>query len=118
MLCCAAVGLDDLTDDERLALGGLLRMLVRADGDFSEAEEASINLVGERIGGSAGALWRLISRSAQDCPEDDGIRAAARRVERHEARLLLRSVLEEVAATDLVAEPEHQLLSWLDEIWR
>jgi len=110
--------LDDLTRDERLALGGLLRILVRADGEFSEAEEATINRVGERLGGSSGALWRVISQSAQDYPEDDAILELARRVERPQARELLRALLEEVAAGDLVSEPEHELLAWLDDAWR
>ena len=106
--------LEDLDGDEKLALGGLLRMMVRSDGDFSEKEENAINAAGERLGGR---LWGVISQSAQDCPNDADIRAAVAKVTRAEARALIRGVVAEIAESDLVSESEHQLLGWLDESW-
>lgn len=109
--------LDELTRDERLALGGLIRMMVRSDGEFSAAEEATINGLGQRLGGDSGVMWRVISQSAQDCPGDDAVLEVARRVERPEAQQMIRALLEEVAAGDLIAESEHELLAWVDETW-
>lgn len=106
--------LDDLDGDEKLALGGLLRMMIRSDGDFSEAEENAINAAGEPLGGR---LWPVISQSAQDCPQDADIRAAVARVTRAEARTLIRGVVQGLAESDLVSESEQGLLGWLDETW-
>ena len=109
--------IDDLQDDERIALGGLVRMMIRSDGDFTEAEEETVNAVGERLLGGPGAMWRLISASAQACPDDAAIRAAADTVTRPEARTLIRDVLSEIAAGDEVSDEERALLAWLDERW-
>lgn len=109
--------LDELTPDERLALGGLLRLMVRSDGDFSEAEEATINALGERLAGDPARMWSAISQSAQDCPTDDAIRTAVAAVARPEARALLRDAAREVAAGDEVVASEHALLVWLDGAW-
>ena len=37
--------LDDLEDHEKLALGGLIRVLIRVDGSFSEEEEKHLDEV-------------------------------------------------------------------------
>ncbi|HEX2676898.1 MAG TPA: hypothetical protein VHM19_09665 [Polyangiales bacterium] len=109
--------LGDLSPDERVALGGLLRLMLRSDGQFSEAEEATLERIGTRLGGDAGSLWKVISQSAQQCPENEQIRSAAKAVQRAEARKLIRSLLEEVAASDAVSAPESELLAWLQSAW-
>lgn len=108
--------IDELDRAEQLALGGLIRILVRSDGDFTQAEEDRINAIGERIGGPS-AIWRLISSSAQAFPHDQQIRTAARAVERPAARDLFLSVLGDVAATDGVADEESEMLEWLKGTW-
>lgn len=108
--------LDDLKPHEQTALGGLIRLMIRSDGDFTEAEEATVEAIGSRLGG-AGRLWSVISRSAQDCPNDDAIRAAAVKVERLAARAAILQVLEEVAAGDSVSDSERALLDWLRAQW-
>ncbi len=108
--------IDDLDRAEQLALGGLIRLLVRSDGDFTQAEEDRINAIGERIGG-ADVIWRLISNSAQAFPHDGQIRTAAGAIGRPEARALVLDVLGDVAATDGVAAGETALLDWLRQTW-
>jgi hypothetical protein len=108
--------LDDLHDHEQLALGGLIRVLIRQDGHFSEAEEAQIEAVASEIGGTE-ALWRVISRSAQELRDDDAIREVARRVERPAARVFLREVLEGIAIAETIEPGERKLLAWCDEVW-
>ena len=108
--------LDDLKPHEQTALGGLIRLMIRSDGDFTEAEEATVEAIGNRLGG-AGRLWSVISRSAQDCPGDEAIRAAAVKVERLGARAAILQVLEEVAAGDSVSDSERALLDWLRAQW-
>lgn len=108
--------LDDLEPGEQLALGGLLRILIRLDGVFSEEEEKILELVAEQIGGRE-ALWRVISRSAQEHRSDDDVRAAAKAVVRTEARVMMREVLEAVGRADTIVPEEQRLFDWLDEIW-
>lgn len=108
--------IDDLDRAEQLALGGLIRLLVRSDGDFTEAEEDRINAIGERIGGGE-VIWRLISTSAQAYPHDGQIRTAASAIARPEARALVLDVLGEVAEPDGVAAEETALLDWLRGAW-
>ncbi|MEM9068707.1 MAG: hypothetical protein AAGE52_09380 [Myxococcota bacterium] len=108
--------IDDLESHEQLALGGLLRVLIRLDGQFSEEEEAFLEEAAAEIGGRD-ALWRVISRSAQKCPDDDSIRAHAQKVIRPEARLMIRETIEIVAKADTITEGEQKLLDWVAELW-
>lgn len=108
--------IDDLQDHEQLALGGLIRVMIRQDGHFSEEEEAQIERVATDIGG-ADALWRVISRSAEELSDDDAIKETAKAVERPEARLLIRETLEGIARAETIGRGEQQLLDWCDEAW-
>lgn len=109
--------LDELTYDERMVLGGLVRMMLRADGQFSDGEKRAIEQIGARIADDPVHFRRAIVDSAKAFGDDDAIFAAARKVERGEARLMIRSVLEEIATADLTEEAEHNLLLWLQEQW-
>ena len=108
--------LETLEDHEQLALGGLIRVLIRLDGAFTEQEEERLDDIGEAIGGSE-LLWRIISRSAQEHRDDEAIRADALAVKRPAVRGFLRSVLEDVARADTIEPAEQKLLAWLDEHW-
>lgn len=109
--------IDDLEDHEQLALGGLIRVLVRLDGSFSEEEEAQIEGVAAEIG-SVEQLWHLVSRSAQELRTDDDIRAHVQKVVRPGARALIRDALESIARAGTIEPAEQALLDWLDEAWR
>lgn len=108
--------LTDLTNDERLALGGLLRILVRADGEFSVAEEERIDAVGDELGGKD-VLWKAISASAQHFKDDQQIRAAAMGIARPEVRDIVLSVLESVAIADTMSPAEEGILTALKAHW-
>jgi hypothetical protein len=108
--------LDQLDREEQTALGGLLRLMLRSDGNFTAAEEACINAVGEELGGAA-RIWSVISQSAQDCPDDARIRAGVAKVRRAEARAFIVDVLERVAASDDTSDRERELLAWLRSTW-
>jgi hypothetical protein len=108
--------LTDLSAAERLALGGLVRLLVRADGEFTEAEEQQVDRVGEELGG-ARLLWSAISDSAQAFRTDQDVRRAGLEVERPEVRRLILDVLTRVALSDSLAPGEDGILQALRSHW-
>ena len=99
-----------------LALGGLIRLLVRADGEFSVAEEERIDAVGDELGGKE-LLWKWISSSAQAFKTDQDIRAAGLGIARPEVRELVLSILESVAIADTMSPNEEGILVALKSHW-
>ncbi|MFK7992328.1 MAG: hypothetical protein AB8I08_40280 [Sandaracinaceae bacterium] len=108
--------LEELDDTEQLALGGLIRVLIRLDGSFSEEEESYLEELGNDLG-TAEDLWKVISRSAQEHANDDAIRTAARGVSRKPAQRLIRTALERVAIAGTIEPAERALLEWVDDAW-
>lgn len=106
----------DLTPEERLALGGLVRIVIRADGSFSEEEEARMDRIGDELGGRE-LLWKAISDSAQAFADDGAVRAAALGVRRAEARELILEVLTSVAAADSISPNELSVIDALRGEW-
>lgn len=107
---------NDLEKHEQDTFGGLIRMMLRADGDFSEEEEARLNEIGEELG-SAGLIWRVISNSAQAFPDDEQIRKSVKGVTRPEARKLILDTISKISASDGVDISEIELVAWLEKTW-
>lgn len=110
--------INELDHDERIALGGLLRLIIRSDGDFTVAEEETVNQLGVKHLGDAAELWSLISNSAQAAPNDAAIRASAAKVTRPAARAAILELVREVAAGDEVSPDEAELIGWLEDSWK
>lgn len=130
-----------LTDDEQLALAGLLRVAVRLDGQFSAAERGALDTIAEELfaeepspeskspyrgaladasyaGKSpAKALGTLLDRAARELPDDESVRNAARAVKRPYAREILYGAVYSVVAADTITSPEWMLLNWLEREW-
>lgn len=111
------MNLAELTPDEQLVLGGLLRLMIRTDGEFAEAEEREVDALGAALGGRE-AIWAIVSRSAQSMPTDDRIRAAVPSVTRPEARAVILAAVERVARQDGLTKSEQRVLDWLGSTWR
>lgn len=109
--------IDELSSEEQMALGGLIRLMVRSDGDFSEEEEARIDAIGELRAGGRSAMWKLISASAQALKDEAAIRAAASQIARQDARATLIAMLTSIAEEGGVAQAERELLDWLRQAW-
>ncbi len=109
--------INDLEKHEQDTFGGLVRMMLRADGDFSEQEEERINEIGEELGG-ASLMWRLISNSAQALPKDEQIRESVDSVTRPVARHLILDVIGGIAASDGVDTAELELVDWVRHVWQ
>ncbi|MFO0711031.1 MAG: TerB family tellurite resistance protein [Sandaracinus sp.] len=110
------MNLSDLTVDEQLVLGALIRLMVRADGRFTEEEEQRIQDIGAEIGGSE-ELWRIVSDSAQRYTSEAAAKAAIPSITRQEARDMIYDVLFSVAQADTIAPGEQLVLDTLRKAW-
>jgi hypothetical protein len=108
--------IDELEAHERHVLGGLLRMMVRSDGEFAEGEEQAIDALGQGIGGRD-AIWKIVSESAQALSTDTSIREATPSVTRTDARAVILDALEQVAAPGDIVPTERSLLEWVKQTW-
>ena len=118
-----------LTGPEALALGGLLRVLIREDGRFTDAERGALALVATSVAQvddvdapapapiGEEALYALIERAGEELGDDKAIRAAALTVTRPAARATIHALLFEVAASDVISAGESTVLDWLAEKW-
>jgi len=109
--------LKDLTRDEQLALGGLVRLMIRADGVFTPEEEERVTAIGNELGGGA-LLWRIVSDSAQAFRDDADVRRAGAAIQRSAVRDLVVGVLTSVAVADTVTPSEQGLIDALRAAWQ
>jgi uncharacterized tellurite resistance protein B-like protein len=110
------MNLKDLTRDEQLALGGLVRLMIRADGVFTQEEEERVSAIGDELGGGE-LLWKIVSDSAQAFRTDADVRRAAAAIARDEARDLVLGILTSVAVADTVTPGEQGLIDSLRAAW-
>jgi len=124
-----------LTDAELLAFGGLVRLLVRLDGQITLEERQAIEQIGPEMSASptpidapyrdnprreddgADRFWNMMDEAARAFPDDDSVRQAALGVTRQEARQDIYVALYELAACDTISKPEWSLLDWLSSAW-
>lgn len=105
----------ELTEDERILLVGLTRMVAGADHAFSEQEKEEMVQLANKLGeepfkaAATAAGERLATREAME--------AAAGAVSRPEARELIFTSLQDMAVADEVAPEEAELINWLADLW-
>ena len=112
----SAPDLQDLTPENQLIVAGLLRRLVRLDGQFTAAEQETLQDLALSTGRKR--FWSLMEQAGERFSSDESLRQAAMSVKDPEAREHIFGVLVRVAQADSLAEPEAQLLEWLREIWQ
>jgi hypothetical protein len=110
------IGLKDLSEEEQLALAALLRLLVRLDGQFSEAEQEALEEIALDFGEKR--FWKVMDDAASKAPDEDGVRRAARAVTRRAACELIYGLLLTVAQSDVIQGRESSLLEWLKTEWK
>jgi len=107
--------LKDLTPEETVTFMGLLREVITADGEYSEAERVKTTeltgLLGEdRFNQAiADAQARFKSRAQ--------LKEAAKKLDREEARKAIFDFLVGVAVADGLDTEEEKPLSWLAHWW-
>lgn len=125
-----------LTEEELLAFAGLARLLVQADGNFTEDERAALEDVSAELFGVTDmgsgpyregpvvaqppkndAVWALLQRAQLLLPDEPSVRTAALGVTRQHARETIFGALYTVAAADVIDKSEWPLLDWLTSEW-
>ena len=106
---------NDMNPEERLALGSLVRVMVRLDGELSSAESNELGEVARQLGEEG--FWAAIDEAGQDDLSDDAVMARARAVLRTDARETIYAALAEIAKSGSVVDSESSLLDWLTKEW-
>ena len=112
----AEVGLKDLSDEELLAMAALLRLLVRLDGQFSDAEQEALQEIALDLGEHR--FWKAMEDAGQRAPDEESIRHLTASVARRGARELIFGLVLGVAQSDVVQAGESSLLQWLKSEWK
>jgi hypothetical protein len=107
--------LRDLNADERVALVGLLKLVVVSNGNVSEDELEEVQQVADAFGEEAyeGALDAFEARFL----DEQSFQTFLRTIGRQEARDLIYGTVLQAAAADAIEGQESEILSWLAEAW-
>lgn len=108
--------LSELTQDEVLVLVGFMRVVVRADGQYSDEEREHVAIVETALGRERFHQAMLDVRGRADGL--DALKAAAKAITRPEARRTIYDVLQKIAASDEVTPTEEKPLRWLASWWQ
>ena len=107
--------LSELTDDEALVLVGFMRVVIRADGEYSQAEQQHVALVERALGPDRFKQAMLVVRGRLEKLEL--LKTAAKGVTRPEARRTIYDVIQKIAESDDVSVEEEKPLRWLASWW-
>jgi hypothetical protein len=107
--------LGELDADERIALVGLVKAVLMADGRVSEEEHDEVALLVDAFGeaGYRTALDAFESRF----PDEGSFRQFLAGLIRQDARELIYGTILEGASADAIAGQESELLAWLGRVW-
>lgn len=106
----------DLTDDERQVLFGLLAHLVAADRRIDPGEAAELDALGEEMG--VGSLNDAFVQARKTFATAEDALGAVPRIDRKDARELIRTLLHDLASSDGERSPEEdRILRKLDGLW-
>jgi hypothetical protein len=110
-----AMELTELNPDERIALVGLVKAVVLADGQVSEDEMEEVQEIVDAFGDEAyrGYLDAFEARFA----DEPSFQQFLKTIERQEARELIYGTILAGAAADAIEGHESELLSWLADAW-
>ena len=111
-----AVTFQELTNEERLALGGLAHALLGVDRAYSEEEADRAQEVAEELGDPEG-FWAAVEQAQESIASADELRAITLTVTRAEARELILDVLESLAAAETMTPAEQKMLDELRGLW-
>ena len=106
---------NELNEDERVALVGLLKLMIQADKVMSDEEGRELNRVAEQMGPE---MWNEAKRVAmKTLRSKKDIRRQAEKVERPEARAMIYDLVFDMALPGSVVDSEREELDWLVKLW-
>ena len=108
--------IQELTNDEALALMGLLREIIQADNVYSQDERASIQKLAAEIG--VDRFNAVVAEAKERFPSQKDVKDHAKTITRPEARRAIYEALSEVAAADELLPSEEKVLTWLRSWWK
>jgi hypothetical protein len=107
--------IDQLTDEEQLAFGALMRLMVSIDGEISADERALLEDQAAELGEDA--FWDMIDRAAEEASGPEQARSLAERVMRQPVRDLVFGLLYEASTAGTITDREMALLDELRTLW-
>jgi hypothetical protein len=113
MLVLVVKHYDELTPSEQRALVGLVRLMVRMDGEFTPAEVKAVQSLAKELG--ATRFWAAMTEA--NTMEMDELATLVGEV-RLEVRDWMYGVLIGIAAVDGIDVAESELLAWLMDTWQ
>lgn len=107
--------LDSFTPDEDLALLGLLRAVIQADGEYTLEERAEVVALRDQMG--AARFDRAIAQAKSQLTTLAELKAHAKTIERVDVQTTILRRLVSVAASDGVEQSEEAPIRWLAHAW-
>jgi hypothetical protein len=105
----------DLNPDERLALVGLMKVVVMSDGNVSEDELEHVELLADAFG--AEEYQRTLDGFEKRFKDETQFRQFLTGITRQEARELMFATVLESAGEGALDGAEVEMLDWLSRTW-
>jgi len=109
------MNLSELNHDETLVLLGFMRVIIQADGEFTESERVHVANVRTALG--VERFQTAMQEATQRFDTNDALKEATRAIERPEAREAIHTLLVDVAESDSVTPDEEKPLRWIESWW-
>ncbi len=110
-----AMSLSDLSAEEDLVLLGLMRAVVRADGEYSAAEQKAMEALRDEMGQER--FDAAVEAAKARFTSLASLKEHAASIERADAQSAIFNRLVSVAASDGVRDEEERPLRWLARTW-
>jgi hypothetical protein len=107
--------LEDLNQDERTALVGLMKLTVMSDGNVSEEELEYVEDLVDAFG--EGAYESTLDAFEKRFSDADGFKKFLTGIARQDARELIFGTVLEAAGSEAIEGAEAELLDWLAKAW-
>jgi hypothetical protein len=107
--------LEDLNQDERLALVGLMKLTVMSDGNVSEDELEYVEELVDAFGEDG--YQQLLDAFEKRFADAETFRTFLQTITRQDARELIFGTVLEAAGVEAIEGPEADLLDWLTKTW-
>lgn len=110
------MSLSTLTQDERYALAGLAKLIVRADSNLSLGEMAGLSKIAKEMGQSewkeavSGAALRFKSRS--------DVMIFVEKIDNLDAQHAIYQAIVDLAEVEDIDENEQKVIDWLKRTWK